>query len=184
MKRSPDWWSRSRDKMVDILHVISWNAFSWMKIVVFFHYNFSEICSNGPHWQYACIGWGKGLAPIRPQGSGTNNGPIYWLIYMSPGLNYLREKHTEFTKLLSMMWYWTSPQHYYQSIPGKIRVITAYHINTVAADGLVPHIIISPTAVISIMHGRYAKMSAILKKLIAFYWITSIIWPIIRPMYM
>ena len=51
-----------------------------------FKYNFTEICSLGPNWQYVSIGSDNGLAPKRRQAIvWTNADPIHCRIYALRG---------------------------------------------------------------------------------------------------
>ena len=55
-----------------------------------FDWNFSGDCSWGSNWQYSCIGSDNGLAPNRCQAIiWTNDGIVYWCIYVSLSLNEL-----------------------------------------------------------------------------------------------
>ena len=79
-----------RDKMATISQKTFSNASPWMKIIVFFNSNFTEICSQRSNYQYASIGSDNDLVPNRWKAIiWTKVGLVYWCIYASLGLNEL-----------------------------------------------------------------------------------------------
>ena len=73
--------------MVAILHMTFSNAFYWMKT----KHNFLELRSSEFNWQWNSIGSDKGIAPNRQQVIiWTSDGPVYWCIYVSLCLHWLR----------------------------------------------------------------------------------------------
>ena len=67
------------DKMAFVLQIISSNAFSWIKISVFW-FEF-QVCSN---WPYGIIGSGNGLVPNNRQAViWYNADPAQWSIYVA-----------------------------------------------------------------------------------------------------
>ena len=61
------------------------DAFLGMKIFCF-HWNFTDICSEGSNLPEVSISAGNGLAPNRRQAIAcTNVDPVHWHIYAAPG---------------------------------------------------------------------------------------------------
>ena len=53
---------------------------------LYFHSNFTEVCSQGPNWQWVSVGSGNGLTPNRRQAiTRANAGPVHWHIYAALG---------------------------------------------------------------------------------------------------
>ena len=54
--------------------------------ILYFDSIFTEVCSQGPNWQYSSIGSDDGLAPTRRQAIiWTNADPFYRRIYAALG---------------------------------------------------------------------------------------------------
>ena len=72
------------DKMAPISHTIYWDAFSWMKIIIFWFKIYRSWFLSVPpiNSQQPSIGYDNGLAPNRRQAIIWNNAdPIHWRIY-------------------------------------------------------------------------------------------------------
>ena len=74
--------------------------------VLYFDFNFTEVCSSGSNWQWPSIGLDNGLAPIRRQAIiWTNSDPIYWRIYAALGGDELKQQmmgHSQY--LIVTLW--------------------------------------------------------------------------------
>ena len=74
-------------KIAKNMQTISLNIFPLMNCLNF-SYNITGACSWVSNWQSAIIGSDNGLAMNRPQAIiWTNNGLVYWSMYVSLGLN-------------------------------------------------------------------------------------------------
>ena len=61
-----------------------------MKKNIYFHNDFSEVCSQGSNQRHSSIGSDDGLAPSRRQAIiRANDDLVYWRNYASLGLNDL-----------------------------------------------------------------------------------------------
>ena len=81
------------------MHFREWN-------ILYFDYNFTDVCSQGANWQSSSIGLDNGLAPNRWQAIiWTNADPINWRIYATLGGDELTQMFiVSACKSLSTVW--------------------------------------------------------------------------------
>ena len=91
---SPPWEDgRHLDRRHFQMHFLEWKWNNYDSNVI-------ETCPNESNWQYASIGSGNRLAPIRPQAIiWTNADPIHWRIYATLGRGV--ESGWEATKIIT-----------------------------------------------------------------------------------
>ena len=74
--------------------------------MLYFDWNFTDVCPQGSNWQSSSIGLDNGLAPNRRQAIiWTNADPMDWRIYATPGGDELTQMFiVSVCKSLSTVW--------------------------------------------------------------------------------